>query len=109
MTVTIDRPNCPSVFEAGLPTFDYTLAQSPDEAHTVIRQARAQAPIAIGPHGPELLTYELVRAVLRDSRFRMPEGMMLAAQGIIGEDDRDALLDRWNQHPEEWQRLEAPQ
>jgi cytochrome P450 len=82
VTVTFDRPNCPSVFEAGLPTIDYTLAQSPDEAHAVLRRARAQAPIAIGPHGPELLTYELVRSVLRDSRFRMPEGMILAAQGI---------------------------
>src|ERR1700756_4190751 len=38
--------------------------------------------IALGPHGPELLTYELVRAVLRDTRFRVPQGMFLAAQGI---------------------------
>jgi hypothetical protein len=28
---------------------------------------------------------------------------------LVPRDDRDALLDRWNQHPEEWQRLEAPQ
>src|ERR1700751_5559321 len=38
--------------------------------------------IALGPHGPELLTYELVRSVLRDQRFRVPQGMFLAAQGI---------------------------
>src|ERR1700756_1209723 len=38
--------------------------------------------IALGPHGPELLTYELVRTVLRDPRFRVPQGMFLAAQGI---------------------------
>ena len=38
--------------------------------------------MAIGPHGPELLTYDLVRSVLRDPRFRVPEGMFLASQGI---------------------------
>lgn len=29
-----------------------------------------------------MLTYELVRAVLRDPRFRVPQGMFLASQGI---------------------------
>lgn len=56
MTVTID---CPNVFEAGLPTIDYATAQHPDDAHAIIRRARVQAPIAIGPDGPELLTYDL--------------------------------------------------
>ena len=41
-----------------------------------------QGPIALGPHGPEVLSYELVRTVLRDPRFRMPKGVALAAQGI---------------------------
>jgi cytochrome P450 len=82
MTVTIDRSPYPNVFDAGLPTIDYTTATSPDEAHAIVRQAREHAPIALGPHGPELLTYELVHAVLRDSRFRIPQGMFLAAQGI---------------------------
>ena len=59
-----------------------TTPTNPDEAHAIVRQARKQAPIAIGPHGPELLTYELVHAVLRDPRFRIPQGMFLAAQGI---------------------------
>ena len=81
-TATIDRSNCPSVFDAGLPTINYEHAQHPDEAHAIIRQARQQAPIELGPHGPELLTYELVRSVLRDQRFRVPQGMFLAAQGI---------------------------
>jgi cytochrome P450 len=67
---------------AELPTIDYSNATHPDEAHAILRQAREQAPIALGPHGPELLTYELVRATLRDPRFRMPKGMLLAAQGI---------------------------
>ena len=82
MTITVDASICPSVFDAGLPTIDYEHCQSLDEAHTIIRQARQQASIAIGPHGPELLTYELVRTVLRDPRFRVPQGMFLASQGI---------------------------
>ena len=80
MTVTVK--DCPSVFDARLPTIDYAHAQHPDEAHAIIREARAQAPIAIGPYGPELLTYDLVRTALRDPRFRVPQGMFLAAQGI---------------------------
>ncbi|MUL68392.1 cytochrome [Mycobacterium sp. CBMA 234] len=72
----------PSVFDAGLPFIDYSGAQSPDEAQAIIRQAREQSPIAIGPYGPEVLTYDLAHAVLRDQRFRVPQGMYLAAQGI---------------------------
>src|ERR1700757_5211415 len=82
MTVTIGRSRCPRVLEAGLPTINYEHAQHPDEAHAVIGRARAKAPIAIGPYGPELLTYDLVHTVLRDPRFRVPQGMFLAAQGI---------------------------
>ena len=82
MTVTVAGSSCPSVFDAGLPTIDYEQAQHPDEAHAIISEARAKAPIAMGPHGPELLTYDLVRSVLRDPRFRVPQGMFLAAQGI---------------------------
>jgi cytochrome P450 len=41
-----------------------------------------QGPIALGPHGPEVLSYELERTVLRDPRFCMPKGLVLAAQGI---------------------------
>ena len=83
MTVTVNgRPSGPNVFEAGLPTINYEHAQHPDEAHAIICQAREKAPIAIGPYGPELLTYDLVRAALRDPRFRVPQGMFLAAQGI---------------------------
>jgi cytochrome P450 len=71
-----------TVLETDLPTIAYEHAQSPDEAHELIRQARRQGPIAKGPHGPEVLTYELVRTVLRDDRFVMPKGLSLAAQGI---------------------------
>jgi cytochrome P450 len=82
MTTTIERSGCPNVFDAGLPSIDYEHVESPDEAHDIIRQARMQGPIALGPHGPELLSYELVRTVLRDDRFHVPQGMFLAAQGI---------------------------
>jgi cytochrome P450 len=82
MTIAADRSRCPSVFDAGLPTIDYEHAQHLDEAQEIFREARRQAPIALGPHGPELLTYELVRATLRDPRFRVPQGMFLAAQDI---------------------------
>jgi cytochrome P450 len=82
MTTTVDRSACPSVFDAGLPSINYEQAQHPDEAHAIISQAREKAPIAIGPYGPELLTYDLVHTALRDPRFRVPQGMFLAAQGI---------------------------
>jgi cytochrome P450 len=83
MTVTVDdRPSGPNVFEAGLPTINYEAAQHPDEAHAIISQAREKSPIVIGPYGPEVLTYDLVRSVLRDPRFRVPQGMFLAAQGV---------------------------
>lgn len=82
MTTVIDRPGVTSVFDAGLPVIDYEHAQHPNEAHAIIRRAREQAPIAIGPHGPEVLSYELVRTVLRDPLFRVPQGMFLASQGI---------------------------
>ena len=65
-----------------LPTIAYEHAQSPDEVHELIRQAREQGPIAMGPHGPEVLSYDLVRTVMRDDRFAMPKGVFLAAQGI---------------------------
>lgn len=82
MSITVDAPTCPNVFDAGLPTIDYEHCRSLEEAHEIISRARRQAPIAIGPHGPEFLTYELVRTVLRDPRFRVPQGMFLASQGI---------------------------
>jgi hypothetical protein len=60
----------------------YDHLHNPDEAHRIIAQARLQGPIALGPHGPEVLSYELARTVLRDARFCMPKGLVLAAQGI---------------------------
>ncbi len=91
-TLPARRSTCPSIVEADLPAIDYDHCASPAEAHAVIRAARRQGPIARGPHGPELLSYELVRSVLRDPRFRLPQGMFLEFQGITS----GPLWDRFN-------------
>ncbi|MGD1173973.1 cytochrome P450 [Mycobacterium seoulense] len=72
----------PSVFEAGLPTFSYGLTATPHDILEDVREAQARAPIAIGPLGPEILSYDMARDMLRDNRFRMPPGITLAAQAI---------------------------
>ncbi|AMO61339.1 cytochrome P450 [Mycolicibacterium phlei] len=72
----------PSVFDADLPTLGYDLTASPLDILDDVRNAQARAPIAIGPLGPEILSYDLARDILRDNRFRLPPGITLAAQGI---------------------------
>lgn len=72
----------PNVFEAGLPAFTYGLSAGPHDIVEDLRLAQSRAPIAIGPLGPEILSYELARDILRDNRFRLPSGVTLAAQGI---------------------------
>ena len=42
----------------------------------------AQGGVAMGPHGPEVLGHELVRAMLRDHRLAPPPGLGLEAQGL---------------------------
>jgi cytochrome P450 len=71
-----------NIFERTWPTFLYQETQDPEEAHRMIRQAHRQAPIALGPYGPEVLSYDLVRTLLRDSRFAIPRGISLVVQGI---------------------------
>lgn len=65
-----------------LPVISYENAPDPETAHLILREARQRSPIAMGPYGPEVLTYDLVRTVLRDTRFTMPKGVGLAVQGI---------------------------
>ncbi len=72
----------PNVFEAGLPTFSYHLNATPHDVLEDVRTAQSCSPIAIGPLGPEVLSYEMARDLLRDNRFRLPPGVTLAAQGI---------------------------
>jgi cytochrome P450 len=71
-----------SVFDADLPTLTYDAEETPAEVYPRIRDAQRLAPIALGPHGPEVLSYHLVRAVLRDTRFQIPPGISLLAQGV---------------------------
>ncbi|MFZ3302420.1 MAG: cytochrome P450, partial [Mycobacterium sp.] len=70
------------VFDADLPTLSYSLEETPAEVYSRFQAAQRQAPVAIGPLGPEILSYHLVRSVLRDSRFEIPPGIILQAQGI---------------------------
>jgi cytochrome P450 len=79
MTIEAHTPN---LFDVTWPTFAYQETQDPAEAHRIIKQAHQQAPIALGPYGPEVLSYDLVRTLLRDSRFAMPRGISLVVQGI---------------------------
>ncbi|OBK10419.1 cytochrome P450 [Mycobacterium asiaticum] len=65
-----------------LPPIAYHDARDPHEVHRLIKEARRRGPIALGPFGPEILTYDLVRSVLRDNHFAMPRGIGLVAQGI---------------------------
>jgi cytochrome P450 len=71
-----------SVFDAGLPTLVYEETETPQQVYPRIRAAQRLAPIALGPYGPEVLSYELGRTVLRDTRFTIPPGIHLLAQGI---------------------------
>lgn len=79
---TVQTSECPSVFDAGVPFFSYDHLTDPDEAHRAIAAAREQSPIAMGPRGPEALSYELVHQVLRDPRFVTAHGLGLDLQGV---------------------------
>lgn len=72
----------PSIFDAGLPALEYDVTESPHAVRDRIRVAQQRAPIAIGPLGPEVLSYDLARNILRDTRFVIPPGLHLSAQGV---------------------------
>ena len=72
----------PSVFGADLPTIEYEVTSTPAQVYPELLAAQRQAPIALGPFGPEVLSHDLVRTVLRDNRFQVPPGYILAVQGI---------------------------
>src|SRR6516164_1381225 len=71
-----------SVFDADLPTLAYRDEETPAEVYPRLQAAQLQAPVAMGPHGPEVLSYHLVRSVLRDTRFQIPPGINLLVQGV---------------------------
>ena len=70
------------VFDADLPALSYGIEETPAAVYPLFQAAQKQAPVAIGPLGPEVLSYHLVRSVLRDSRFQIPQGIVLQAQGV---------------------------
>src|ERR1700754_3468954 len=72
----------PTIYEADLPTVSYEDAPTPQIAHERLKEARQQGPIAMGSHGPEILSYELAHTALRDHRLCPPPGLGLEAQGI---------------------------
>ncbi len=71
-----------SVFDADLPTLTYGHEETPAAVYPRLREAQRQAPLALGPYGPEVLSYRMVRSVLRDTRFVIPPGINLMVQGI---------------------------
>ena len=79
--MTVDAAK-PSVFDAGLPTLSYDVTDTPQEIYPQFREAQQSAPIALGPIGPEVLSYKLARTVLGDPRFGIPPGIHLTAHGI---------------------------
>lgn len=79
MTTSLSTP---SVFDLDLPTVDYGDYRDVELIRREVRRARKHAPVAIGVYGPELLSYDLVRAFTRDARFVNPKGITLAVQGI---------------------------
>lgn len=69
--------------DIALPTIAYDADTTRDELRQRLAEAQRQGPIALGPYGPEVLSYDLVRTVLRDSRLVIPQGMCLVVQGIV--------------------------
>ncbi|MBL3753118.1 cytochrome P450, partial [Mycobacteroides abscessus subsp. massiliense] len=65
-----------------MPTLSYDITATPQQIYPEFREAQQQSPIALGPIGPEVLSYELARTVLRDPRFGIPQGIHLSAHGI---------------------------
>jgi cytochrome P450 len=70
------------ITDIALPTIVCKDDPTPDEFHAALATAQRLGPIAFGAFGPEVLSYDLVRAVLRDSRFVIPQGIGLVVQGI---------------------------
>ena len=87
----------------GLPTLLYKNDRNPDELHAEFAEALRQGPIALGPYGPELLSYDLVRTVFRDSRFVIPKGIGLSMQGITS----GPVWDRVTKHAAQPRRRRA--
>ena len=69
------------IFDADLPTLTYDATETPAAVYPRIFAAQRQAPIALGPFGPEVLSHHLARSVLRDHRFLIPPGAQSGCPG----------------------------
>ncbi len=78
----MNTPMTSDITYTGLPILLYKNDRNPDELHAEFAEALRQGPVALGPYGPEVLGYDLVRTVFRDSRFVIPKGIGLTMQGI---------------------------
>lgn len=68
-----------------LPTINYDNDRNPYQAHEAVKAAQRQGGLmALGPYGHKVLNYDLVRTMLRDSRFVIPKGIGLVLQGAEG-------------------------
>lgn len=67
---------------ASLPTIHYGDNPTPEQFHRAVAEASGAGPVALGPFCPEVLSYDLVRSVLRDPRFVTPQGIALVLQNI---------------------------
>ena len=65
-----------------LPVLDTFSPEYQADPHGMNRAALARGPIASGPFGIEVLSYEGVQTAIRDRRYLAPAGLTLAAQGI---------------------------
>ena len=72
----------PSVFDAGLPSLDYLHDSRPGRGPPRHRRRAPTGADRARALGPEVLTYDLVRAVLRDPRFAAAHRPAAEAQGI---------------------------
>lgn len=79
MTVHAASPN---VFDAGLPTLTSDITETPFDVSDRLRGAQQTSPVVMGPVGPEVVSHEFTRGLLRDTRFVIPPGTHLAAQGV---------------------------
>ena len=75
-------PVAPSVFEAGLPTLDYDVTESPHEVCARIRAAQRAGSDRNRPVGSRSPLLRTSASVLRDNRFVIPPGLHLTAQGV---------------------------
>lgn len=82
----------PSIFESGLPTLEYDIKATPQDIYPQFRAAQDLAPIALGPIGPEVISYNLARTVLGDPRFGIPPGIHLTAHGVTSGELWDRVI-----------------